>query len=36
MDWQFFSVSLPILALSGRTAGIRRTVDTPFLSIAVA
>lgn len=36
MDWQFFSVSLPFLALSERTAGIRRTVDTPFLSIAVA
>ena len=36
MDWQFFSVSRPFLALSGHTAGIRRTVDTPFLSIAVA
>lgn len=36
MDGQFFSVSLPFLALSGRTAGIRRTVDRPLLSIAVA
>lgn len=36
MNWRFFSVSRPFLALSGRTAGIRRTVDTPFLSIAVA
>ena len=34
MDWQFFSVSLPFLALSERTAGIRRTVDRPLLSIA--
>ena len=36
MDGPFFSVSLLFLALSGRTAGIRRTVNTPFLSIAVA
>lgn len=36
MNWRFFSVSRPFLALSGRTVGIRRTVDTPFLSIAVA
>ena len=36
MNWRFFSVSRPLLALSGRTAGIRRMVDTPFPSIAVA
>ena len=36
MDWRFFSVSRPFLTLSGRTSGIHRTVDTPFLSIAVA
>ncbi len=36
MDGQFFSVSLLFLALLGRTAGIRRTVDRPLLSSAVA